>query len=72
MNEEPIAVGDHFRSNNGKGPETAVVTSINGDRVSLVRRADAGRRMTPFTLPLAFFSHESCGWKRCNLRGHER
>ena len=59
-----VAVGQVYRSDEGRGKLRAEVVSIASDgRVRLFRMGDGGKGRVHFTLPGRFFDSPSCGWK---------
>lgn len=55
-----LSAGDTLVSNNGKGPQIAIVGRILDGWVSLKR--GSGKRFAYFSLPLWFLSSPACGW----------
>lgn len=68
MNKPDIYVGAILRSNNGCGPLHARVMAIHSDGSVLLQRwnsktAHSRRHVTPFSLPMSYFSRPTCGWR---------
>ena len=65
---ETYTVGETFRSKNGAGPWTALLTSVDGQSVLLHQVVDGGNELRVSRLEMWFLSSPACGWKRVDDR----
>jgi hypothetical protein len=58
------SVGETYRTNKGTGRDEARVVRVSDAVVELQLLRCRQRRRARFTLPLVFFQHRVCGWRR--------